>query len=1306
MDETKLWKFIKSNTKASFKSYVDENNKPFNTIANKGLKEGEIAIRYGAEYSGFSIKALEYIKPILTSLRVSKAVRLLSEGNIQGAIVVLRIVNEVREEGIGLLYSVLKFWLEKNSIPIPNEYSKKAIEIKSNKLLKWINSHNYAPIQGKFEIADIGNIKTETVVPENWLGRVFNNADELHREMDKLDWRKGKPPVNFCCIYAMFIKTQKKWDSITNDVLELNIKVGVTIFPEFNNKNVLINLNSDVIFFNKKIEFTDWLKKLPKNCKVVQAGLQTEKPGEKILIACYLDKIIEKNPKYIKKRTVGILASRLQKLNRRGRVCCEIMKETMMDLWKSPNYNLPDQQFLKVSGGRQLLWRLFISTIEDVEPYFADKKSEYLSMLDLACLSVIANIDPNIQFNEPIFNKILLTGLLIQHNDYIGSNWPLHSIIDDSLEEEINNIKTNDPFLKSLKMLLLYMPSRSGDYNMLLRSFNYVYQGKYKLKFLENLSITQLLKFANIKEALAGELSGYDMIAIPNILIQLQASLPFLPYDFDKHSTKALSHFIWNNSSAINVRNPKEKTKDPESLSILDILIKIQMQIKDPNYYKINLSKYEKNLNRRIKDNYLPNKNKIKETDSRLGFLLLFGQKTSINYKGKKVDIIVAGSKEAPCKVKSISKTESEYLEGNDRFLGEIGYVQFLNQSKILVDCPLPPIGYHWIWNDKKKIHISAKIIKSDDIKLINNILFYAEEIELEPFDTSTILIRHPIIKPLKIPNNLIKILEQAFYFSGNYKYDNYEINLIMRKFNERILPLFDWVNIAEKSNMPDTVWKSAILKLYNNYNNEALMGPVDSGGNKLKDSINYLYEGTIMRIFNILSMIYPNVIIPKTSHKYYINTTAPEYIDLLEKLNQLAYNKKIKIEKKYPKKIIVKTKLWEHQQKTVDRIFKEITLFGKTGFGDASNVGAGKTLTALSLMANLYNYNIKQNITSHSGFLVLLPTTYLYNTWIDEINKHIEGFEIVTQNANGTLNGELKINSVLITTLGRMREHPLSQSWIFIVIDECLSVQNKSALQTEEAFKQIISSQYKCILLSATFFRARFDKLFYMLKMLASGLPETKIYLDTILSERIVSNQPTKIRLWLENITKFKLSPNARKEYDLLQMEGFSSEILYAKLTHFLNENFNYIKAFRQIIKKAQKRRNRCLIYGKSKKEADDIAENIKGVSRFPDITGTHVSISLTEGTYGLNNLILLDCIVSHIPQSDRIPQMKGRLDRYGQKKDKLYIEYLVVENTIEEAQLFLLELEKNFFKNYILPLSSFYELAVGRKSKHDLFN
>ena len=49
------------------------------------------------------------------------------------------------------------------------------------------------------EIVNVG----DNVVPSEWIGKIFNSGKELHSAIDTLDWRRGKPPVTYCCIYSM-----------------------------------------------------------------------------------------------------------------------------------------------------------------------------------------------------------------------------------------------------------------------------------------------------------------------------------------------------------------------------------------------------------------------------------------------------------------------------------------------------------------------------------------------------------------------------------------------------------------------------------------------------------------------------------------------------------------------------------------------------------------------------------------------------------------------------------------------------------------------------------------------------------------------------------------------------------------------------------------------------------------------------------------------------------------------------------------------------------------------------------------------
>lgn len=1308
VNEKNILKYIEKNTKSSLQATYDNNNKLEKNISNYGLQKGEIATREGGEYNGFSIKALEEIKPVLTDDRIMRAIKYLSGEDIQKAIGVLRLVDEVYEYGLGIVYSVLKLWLENNNIPVPDEYIKKAIPIKSKTLLDWIYAFNWAPINGRFEIVDIGSGKNYqySVVPESWMGRIFNNADQLHAEMDKLDWRKGKPPVNFCAIYAMNIKESQLWNKVDElKNLKFNVKIGISISINRLNKNDN-KINTQIKIFKSKKEYTDWINNYSENLSCLLLDLNTEDLTQKLVIICNPDDILETNPIYNKKRSVGLLVSTMQKLIRRGPTCSQALYDVLKELWKSPFYNLPEQQFLKVNACRQLAWRLLISSIEDVQAFEIDKNdNNRLSMEDLAGLSILANGYSDLQFNEIIFEKLLLTALSVQR---INNKWDLLKN-SDYLQDKIPLKDTNNNLLNSFVALSYYMPAREWDDILIKFSYNYILQKKFVSK-LENLDLELYLEDSIQKDCDDGLLAGMDMHPYPNLLILFQGSLPFLPYDIDAHTTKKLWNFIWDNSSGVNFRIKSNDNNKLDNISnnMLTILKSIQYSLLYPeNNGKIIKNKYKidkiKLSNKTIKNN------DIKELTKRTAFILLFGERRTYVYKNKSYHIIISGCDPKDneyCKVKQTNKEESKYIEGNLRY--EIERAFFKNFSDI-IESPQPPAGYKWIWNDKRKIQIKTEINN-------DKIIFSVDEIIIDPYDASNILVPLDRVIPLNAPDYIKDIIEQVVYLNNNTSYNDYHINLLMRNLHELNYPLFDWYKIVTRSNLPSSLWKSVYIKLYNNINNEIQIGPVDGHGNSLRDSINYLYEGTIWRIFNMLSFIYPKAITitrAAKSLKFGINQNTAEYIDLLNKLYKLSFvsaniNSKNISKNRNISKIKITTKLWDHQQKTVDKILKDVSFLRRRGFGDASDVGAGKTLTALAVMAGLYKMNIEKKLENHKGFLVLLPTTHLYNTWKDEIIKHCNGFHMIFQNADGSLidnlNTELveediQPNTILITTLGRMRDHPLFNSWIFVMIDECLSVQNKSALQTEEAWRQIITSQYGVMLASATFFRTRFDKLFYMIKMLNSGLPENKEYLDAILAESIVSNVPIKIREWKISYNAFNLSDKMRKEYDILLDKDMNSERLYMKLQSYLFDNFDYVDVFQRVIIKCEKTNRRCLIYARSKEEADLFAERIEGATRFPDVSGTHLAISYTEGTYGLNHLIYLDTIVTRFPEPDKLPQMKGRLDRPNQEKDILHIEYIYVKNTIDQGGLLRLELANRFYNNYILPMADYYDIALGRK-------
>ncbi len=71
-------------------------------------------------------------------------------------------------------------------------------------ITKFVGIQRHEPLSCRLRVLSVGKSKKgHSVVPEEWLGREFDNADQLHREMDQLDWRRGKPPVVYCATYGI-----------------------------------------------------------------------------------------------------------------------------------------------------------------------------------------------------------------------------------------------------------------------------------------------------------------------------------------------------------------------------------------------------------------------------------------------------------------------------------------------------------------------------------------------------------------------------------------------------------------------------------------------------------------------------------------------------------------------------------------------------------------------------------------------------------------------------------------------------------------------------------------------------------------------------------------------------------------------------------------------------------------------------------------------------------------------------------------------------------------------------------------------
>jgi superfamily II DNA or RNA helicase len=1218
-----------------------------------------LKVERNGDFHDFQVKVLGKIKPLFTDKLLLGGLELILKEEYDAVIRLFDIKQEFIEHGYEIISYVFVKWLKLCKIDLPeiakNHFNYYCTEIESRMFLVRSDCLN-VPL----EIINIG----ANVVPSDWIGKIFSSGKELHSAIDTLDWRRGKPPVTYCCIYSMK-RIQKDNTGLVKNLNNGKLMENV-IITQLDCKHMGSIISWDQIITTHYVEY------------------KTETTQ---LIICYTpgnhftDNTKVKLNTSKRTNSVGVLSSTMQKCIRHGSCSVEIMEQIVKKLARAKPYNLPEQQYLKVSGARQLLWRLFISCIEDFRFYY---DSRYLNLLDILLLAFVCNKEPDYVINENLLDKISILSKEILLADAITDyyEWRTYKELKPTYATS-NNIYQNTIFFAQE-----FMPKMSGDTVMINKYFSLL--SSYKPSPIN--PNTKLSRCAKCECGQTPKYTGIDIHCNPTMILKLQAILR-KPY-----TTQKISSLVWEFNSKYSNRKPHEIELDLIDSPIVNKIFQLQKEFwgEYVNSFDI-IDSVDSNNSisaSEIKLVSCAHNNQLDKFSSRTLFLKIFGKKHRIpaeksNERVLEVTFSYQDWKEQnqPIQIKFVNS--DEYLKGTD-YKSNINRVyKYLQSTKLNVPVENCITGFKWAF-DEQTVRIGLDS-SSNPVVYVNSKLI----IKVSWFDGTS------LVKPIDIPyyqlpsnieSNLIN--NMLGHASG---YSLLDCNLKCRKSNTNI-NCIDIKKFISKSDIANiNLLKAVYVKFLTAYDNIITISQVTRMGEKVDESVDYLNEGKYLQLLNLLNYCYPQALKISGELKYHAISDNPHYSVMIQDIqsiisanNSSQYNSTIKN----------KTKLWTHQEQTASFIIGNI-VEGKRGFGDASNVGAGKTLSALATAVGIFqNKNFKT--LSSNKILVLLPTEKLYKTWIDEITKHFDGLNWITQNPDGSVKGNYTISTlnIYITTMGRNREHPIKTDWLFVIIDECLTVQNKEALQTMEAWKQVINSQFGVLLLSATFFRTRFDKLLYMLKMLNTGLPETKEYLDTILYDSIKVNLPETKRTWVESIFKKQMSQEFYSRYNQINLMDISNELKYIKLDKFIRETVNYIEIFSEYINSLTKSnsKTKLLIYAASKREAELISK-IKGVGLYPDITQTHVVVSYANGTYGLNDLVGFNHILSRPPEPDKLPQMKGRLDRPGQNLSDLAISYIIIANTIEEAHYSRLEICNRFYSNHIMPLSDFYSLAVDVK-------
>lgn len=1341
-----------------FKEYKNtrfNGTKPLDNLANFG---GLIGSRYfvarNGEYNGIVIELEENLLPIYMSNSVHQFYMCVESNyiNINTLIERFGLVNLYNIYSNELIrFIVDEFVISNNLQPIYNDYPtiktnlEKDIKLTELKKIIWCDCHELIPVKIKV-------VGTGSLLPPEWMNKSFGSGKEFHLAIDQLDKRIGKPPVTYLANYCMVRQHISKPEIIDKKILSQHINSSNSNIFVLDSMRLKFDLGTS--FIKKGINYY-WIELEFDSTEIKLNNLSENKENinqfsSKVLVLYEKDIIMDDPDKIDTINTsIGFNVSLLQKSIRRGCESINCLKEAIGNLSRARPFNNPEYSYEMVSGSRQLLWRCFITIIEETQIYKSDK---YLDILDFVLYTFIFARYPSYFISKKLSKLVELTCVSIQTSEMYWDFRPYISIKSNTLPPYItNNIKTRQ-FQLALLAGIKLMPGMRGDKLMLDSTLKWLGTNPY----LPNLQELDKLNKIDTSSKLMEKVNWFSSIdhhSNPNLITQLHNGLYGLDlknnlYGIKDHITlEKISGLIWETNSKYNFRKHSFEWKKINDLIYLvqNLLNKTKSVNIDANINKLeNFNKFnyndlicveaEINLTLNLTEykkeklfwsshfDTILSRHEICEYSNAIGsnrigqFILSNQYSNCFWFKGKKTTPIYTNYE---IKFKQGDKIYDSNTELEDKEIYDKIFNYYLTnyKTKITVRNKIFNTNLFYVEIESKSIFINGfecvKINtdgKTKQIEWINEGLekfVKNEKIILYNIDNSNkeFIDKLKYIISVDNPDPITK------YISYKSLCETFKLGCTTQMIGSKILEF-----------IPDWAIKKLICRIETSIEDKndrviLIMGKIDRGGKTSTEAVDNDDEGYLIRLVNIMACLY-GCFEKINETKFVIHTYSKVYKFWLDKLEYIKNkknkkNKKIKNNKNNKNKQnekFIKTKLWKHQITVRDMIINGIDNYKQKGWGDASNVGSGKTLTGLSVIEAIWTKFVNtSNSYGSSNFLILTPNTNLYTVWKDEISTHCDMSKINCweQNANGiwkfinfgnnvladTVNNEINI---YITTMGRNRDNPLKSPISFVIIDECLTVQNNTSKWTMKAFEQVVRSQFGVLMLSATFFRTRFDKLFFMLKMFQLQIPPKPEYLDTILNIAIGANIKTNPTQWIETTHKIQMD----KEFYILysKHKKANKKESYLELKKFMATNVDWENLIVEKTNELIKIKRKVLIFTESDNQLGVLKDLIdkKNIghlwSFYPDISNNICVISKYKGTYGINNLVKYDTILMKPPEPDKLPQMKGRLDRPGQISTKLYIEYIVIADTIDEIDLVSLQIANNFYSSHIVPLANYY--------------
>lgn len=1361
-------KFINLLFKESKKSrYVG--NKLKNDLGNCGCELGSrYFVDRNGEYTGIVIQLEQKVYPLYLTNSVHQIYLNIEYWYTNNIVLInkFNLVNLYQKYSNQIFrFIVDEFLLTNNLEPFYTDYpeliKQESLDKELEELKKKIKYDYHELIPVPIQVISCGSL-----LPANWMGRKFDCAKSFHQSIDKLDERIGKPPVTYLANYSMCELKINKPDTYSIDWIEKNILKNKNklvfvldeklkfiqdyIYGEFkyikkNTNYTLINIElvgypEIIIIFEPEKIMREHLEakqtSLGFNVSLLQKSIRRG-IGSQVCLEEAVETLINSkpfnNPEYSYQMVSGI-----RQLCWRSFIT--IIEETKsytsskyLDLFDFsiysyifstyPNYYCSSELGNKIKQTCFAVQKY--KNYWDFSPWVTKKNNEPDKLLTGIKLNTNKLLSLGIKIGLDKMpgmrgDKIMLDSTI----KWLKANPQLPNL--DLVENEEKNHDENN-FLNSLENKITWLNSIDQHCNPSIISS--LHNGLYGFDLLI------INKFFN-----TNNLSNLTLEDISGIIWELNSK-----YNFRKHNI----NWLWINNLILLLQYFTSKTKS----KIIDFNInklyfeKIYVVKSKQNYKNLILLEAEQNLQTNLLDlefekeiwewEFRKLSNKLKKTQIenkiqlyRIGQMILSNQNSNYFwFKGKKT-IPIYTNDQIKFKIGDIIYDIEglDGLDGNNNKPDSKSSINFLQIFK------------YFMSNYKVKIKLNSKILinKEFNVEIIQQkILINGLECIQINDDKKILWINN--LNNFLVPENIYKsvILSDS---SIHKKLINLVSQSNPNPIKKYILyKSLELVDIKSITNIKNFILESDILKYIpidiiknligrigtsiEDKNDQVILilGKVDRMGKSTTDAIDSLNEGYLIRIINVLSKLY-GCFEKINETKFIIHTNSKIYKYWLEKVELICNsnsnkNSQLPISDKKISRVVntkinnltnsfIKTELWEHQKRIKNMIIGGIEKYVQKGWGDASNVGSGKTLTGLAVIDGINNIIINKQINNlEQNYLILVPNTNLFVVWENEIKSHCDSTKInyFIQNSNGKWelkfykqDSEKKRINLYISTMGRNRDNPINKPIEFVIIDECLTVQNNNTKWTIKAFEQVVKSKYGVLMLSATFFRTRFDKLFFMLKMLQIELPTKQDYLDTILNIAIGANIKITNKQWNTTVHQIELDKEFYDGYE--KSKKTNKKESYIELKKYMSINIDWETIIIDKVNKLISEGRKPIVFVESESQLERLSSRlnqikIKSWSFYPDITQDVCVISKHKGTYGINNLVKYDTLLLKPPEPDKLPQIKGRLDRPGQNSSKLYIEYITIANTIDQIDLVSLEIANNFYSSHIIPLANYYD-------------